>query len=59
MRGRSVRGGQGVRPRVRGGTLGDGGEASGPVPKSGERINILLVGVDTTPKRSATLHRHR
>ena len=38
-----------------GGTLGDGGEASGPVPKSGERINILLVGVDTTDKRSATL----
>ena len=38
-----------------GGTLGDGGEASGPVPGSGERINILLVGVDTTDKRSATL----
>ena len=38
-----------------GGTLGDGGEAIGPVPGSGERINILLVGVDATPKRSATL----
>ena len=38
-----------------GGTLGDGGEAIGPVPQSGERINILLVGVDATPKRSATL----
>jgi LCP family protein required for cell wall assembly len=38
-----------------GGTLGDGGEAVGPVPKSGERINILLVGVDATKNRSATL----
>ena len=37
------------------GTIGDGGAAVGPVPRSGERINILLVGVDTTPKRSATL----
>jgi LCP family protein required for cell wall assembly len=38
-----------------GGTIGDGGEAVGPLPGPGERINILLVGVDTTPKRSATL----
>ena len=38
-----------------GGTLGDGGEALGPVPGSGERINVLLVGVDATPDRSATL----
>jgi polyisoprenyl-teichoic acid--peptidoglycan teichoic acid transferase len=38
-----------------GGTIGDGGEAVGPVPKPGERINILIVGVDTTPDRSATL----
>ena len=38
-----------------GGTLGDGGEAIGPVPGSGERINVLLVGVDATPDRSATL----
>lgn len=38
-----------------GGTLGDGGEAVGPAPGSGERINILLVGVDATKERSATL----
>jgi LCP family protein required for cell wall assembly len=38
-----------------GGTLGDGGEAVGPAPESGERINILLVGVDATEERSATL----
>jgi LCP family protein required for cell wall assembly len=38
-----------------GGTLGDGGEAVGPVPGPGERINILLVGVDATEERSATL----
>ena len=28
---------------------------SGPVPKPGERINILLIGVDKTDRRSATL----
>ena len=37
------------------GTLGDGGAAPGPVPGAGERINILLVGVDATKKRTATL----
>ena len=38
-----------------GGTVGDGGEPVGPVPGPGERINILIVGVDATPERSATL----
>jgi LCP family protein required for cell wall assembly len=37
------------------GTVGDGGEAIGPQPGPGERINILIVGVDATPDRSATL----
>jgi polyisoprenyl-teichoic acid--peptidoglycan teichoic acid transferase len=37
------------------GTLGDGGAAPGPVPRAGERINILLVGVDATKKRTAML----
>lgn len=34
---------------------GDEGSAPGPVPKDGERINVLLVGVDKTPNRTATL----
>jgi LCP family protein required for cell wall assembly len=38
-----------------GGSLGDGGEPEGPVPGPGERINILVVGVDATEDRSATL----
>jgi LCP family protein required for cell wall assembly len=38
-----------------GGTVGDGGEAIGPQPRPGERINILIVGVDTKPDRTATL----
>ena len=38
-----------------GGTIGAGGEAVGPVPRSGERINILVVGIDKTPDRTATL----
>jgi LCP family protein required for cell wall assembly len=38
-----------------GGTVGDGETAGGPLPGPGERINILVVGVDTTPDRSATL----
>jgi polyisoprenyl-teichoic acid--peptidoglycan teichoic acid transferase len=29
--------------------------ATGPVPKDGERINVLLVGVDKLPDRSASL----
>jgi LCP family protein required for cell wall assembly len=29
--------------------------ASGPVPKDGERINVLLVGVDKLPDRTASL----
>jgi LCP family protein required for cell wall assembly len=31
------------------------GAQSGPVPGPGERINVLLIGVDTTPKRGGTL----
>ncbi len=38
-----------------GGTIGAGGEAAGPVPRAGERINILIVGIDKTPDRTATL----
>jgi LCP family protein required for cell wall assembly len=38
-----------------GGTVGGGDEPAGPRPGPGERINILLVGVDTTPRRDATL----
>jgi LCP family protein required for cell wall assembly len=34
---------------------GVAGAQSGPVPGPGERINVLLIGVDTTPKRGATL----
>ncbi|MEO8570619.1 MAG: LCP family protein [Chloroflexota bacterium] len=32
-----------------------GGVPTGPVPKDGERINVLLVGVDKTPDRTETL----
>ncbi len=38
-----------------GGTLGGGEAAGGPQPGPGERINILIVGIDKTPKRPATL----
>ena len=37
------------------GFAGDGGDAPGPVPADGERINVLLVGVDKLPNRAATL----
>lgn len=33
----------------------DAGDAPGPVPADRERINVLLVGVDKLPNRSATL----
>jgi LCP family protein required for cell wall assembly len=33
----------------------DPGVPPGPVPADGERINVLLVGVDKLPKRAATL----
>lgn len=33
----------------------DKGVGSGPVPRDGERINVLLVGVDKRAKRTATL----
>jgi LCP family protein required for cell wall assembly len=32
-----------------------GGVPTGPVPKDGERINVLLIGVDKTPDRTETL----
>lgn len=38
-----------------GGTVGDGDAATGPLPAPGERINILIVGIDKTPRRPATL----
>lgn len=41
-----------------GAVLGTGdvkGAASGPVPKDGERVNVLLVGVDKRGKRTANL----
>jgi LCP family protein required for cell wall assembly len=34
---------------------GVAGATRGPVPGPGERINVLLIGVDTTPKRGTTL----
>ena len=37
------------------GFAGDSGGVAGPVPADGERINVLLVGVDKLPNRSATL----
>jgi LCP family protein required for cell wall assembly len=33
----------------------DDGVAAGPIPKDGERINVLLVGVDAVADRQATL----
>ncbi len=38
-----------------GAATSDGGHVPGPVPKDGERINVLLVGVDKLPDRSASL----
>src|ERR687898_443350 len=38
-----------------GGTVGDGEAAAGPTPGPGERINVLIVGIDKTPRRPATL----
>jgi LCP family protein required for cell wall assembly len=38
-----------------GGTIGGGDAADGPLPGAGERINILIVGIDKTPRRPATL----
>jgi LCP family protein required for cell wall assembly len=38
-----------------GGSLGGGDEAPGPTPGANERINILVVGVDATEDREATL----
>jgi len=37
------------------GFANDGGGAPGPIPADGQRINVLLVGVDKLPNRSATL----
>ena len=33
----------------------EGGVAAGPMPADGERINVLLVGIDKLPNRAATL----
>ena len=38
-----------------GAALDAAGESGGPLPKDGERINVLLVGVDKLPDRTATL----
>jgi LCP family protein required for cell wall assembly len=38
-----------------GGTIGGGDAAHGPQPGPDERINILIVGIDKTPRRPATL----